>query len=147
MRNFLEWAKDSNLQGVVGYLNPEKGVDVLKHENRYSILDECRLSPAFQNMAQSLYRNTTSPVLVSGEVSFLFEVSIGVRKGCPLSRTLNVLSVDPVLQQLSTSVGILKCRLLEGHKCIPTFASAHDLMLVVPSDTTVPKFFGISELL
>lgn len=145
MRDLLEWSKDRNFQGVVCSFDQEKAFDILNHDYLFSILHQCRLSHAFQNMVQSLYRNTTSAVLVNGEVTPSFQVSRGVRQGCPLSAALYVLSIEPVLQRISAGVGIPKFPLPGGLNCIPTFAYADDLTVVVPNEIALAKVLAILD--
>ena len=62
--------------------------------------------PAFIDIIKSFYFWCRTSSSINGEVRFLFRIVSGVLQGCPLSRILFVIAIDPLLRFIESSMDL-----------------------------------------
>lgn len=107
--------------------------------------DQCRPSPAYQNMVQFLYFKLTTAVLVNRNASSPFKGNGGVTQWCPSQQCsaylVKNLSLNGSLEVEAYLISPFCGRL----NCIPTFAYADYLMVAVPNEAMIAKVLDISD--
>ena len=92
--SIIEYAEQENLPALLMFVDYEKAFDTVE----WNYVEECLLYFNFSytiiNWVKILYRNITSCVANNGWFSDFFELSRGVRQGCPLSPYLFIISSE-----------------------------------------------------
>ena len=71
----------------------------VSHQWIRSILHKIRIPSGFLNAFNSLYNGNESYAFSGGKFQWIFSIKSGVLQGCPLSGTLFVIAIDPLLTQ------------------------------------------------
>jgi exonuclease III len=84
----MEYTKENNLEGLIAFLDFEKAFDTIDWRALDEALECFNIGQNFRSWVKGVYKNTVSCVTNCGFSSVNFEVSRGVRQGCPLSAYL-----------------------------------------------------------
>lgn len=99
---------------------------------------------SFCHWVRLLYTNTYSCVLVNGHVSEVFQVTRGVRQGCPLSPLLYILVSKTIAKDVQNATSIDGFLLL-NERCVKIFQYADDTAVLVRSDDALLALFRIFD--
>ena len=67
------------------------------HAWMFAILHYIKIPKGFLNAVKAMYKNNQAYTSIAGIMTWIFIVACGVLQGCPLSGTLFVLAIDPLL--------------------------------------------------
>lgn len=90
----IDFTAEQNLEGIALFIDFEKAFDSLEWEFLLKALDTFQFGLDFKNWVKILYTNISSCTINNGYASNWFELTRGVRQGCPLSGLLFVLAVE-----------------------------------------------------
>lgn len=121
IKDLLTWYAANNTRGIFMALDQEKAFHRLSHSYVFEQLAYALISQQFIEWVKILYAAPRAAVIAQGQISEPFALQRGVRRGCPLSRLLHVMVIEPLLQGLSSTPagstpGIHPCI----HHCHPT---------------------------
>ena len=90
--------KNSTTAGV--FIDFKKAFDTLEHEYLWEVLRSMNFGEGFIGMIRTLYRRATSTVMNGGVSTGYFPLERAARQGDPISPTLFVLALEPLLAVL-----------------------------------------------
>ena len=91
IRDLIEYVNRNNLPGLIVSLDQTKGYDRVEWDFFFKVLEQFNFGPNMIKMIKTCYNNIQSAVKVNGFVSSFFDLSRGIRQGCPISTVLYVL--------------------------------------------------------
>ena len=90
----LEYADFEDIPGVLVVIDFEKAFDYLEWPFIFKVLERFNFGDTLTHWVKTLYRNPTSCIHNNGWRSDFFNLSRGVRQGCPLSPYLFILCAE-----------------------------------------------------
>lgn len=84
----------------------EKVFDRVNWDFLRAVLDRVGLGPQMKTCVGALYSSPTASVMVNGVLSEPFQISNGMRQGCPLSPLIFILSLEPFLRHIRSNADI-----------------------------------------
>ena len=91
LRDFVFLADSKQMEAFVVSIDQMKAFDRVSWSFLYAVLEKQNFPPLIRDSIRLLYTDITSCVKINGFVSQTFDVTRGVRQGCPLSPVLYVL--------------------------------------------------------
>ena len=92
--DIMEYTKEKDIEGIIAFLDFEKAFDSVN----WQVIDEAliafNIGPAFRRWVKIVYTNISSCVTNCGYSSEHFNISRGVRQGCPLSAYLFIVVAE-----------------------------------------------------
>lgn len=82
-------------------LDLNKAFDRIRHPYLLGVMTHLGFGEKFVHMIKNLLKNATSKININGHLTKPVPIEKSVRQGCPLSMTLFVIAVDPLLRRLS----------------------------------------------
>ena len=128
---------------MILFLDFEKAFDSLEWYYLFKVLDIMNFGPSFINWIHTFYKNISSCVINNGYSSELFALQRGVRQGCPLSRLLFVLAVEPLAHQVRISETIKG--LENGNKITKLTFYADDTTAFIRNDLSASSLFDLLD--
>ncbi|MEE8114299.1 MAG: reverse transcriptase family protein, partial [Nitrososphaerales archaeon] len=104
VRDIIELCKENPKDLGVLLLDQEKAFDRVDHRYLFEVLERFGLGSTFISYIKILYNNIYSVLKINNELVAPLSINKGLRQGCPLSRLLYALSIEPLLVSL-------RCRL------------------------------------
>ena len=92
--DIMELLDTKKSQGIFLFVDFDKAFDTLEWSFILKTLEAFNFGDNFKKWVSVLYNNVQSSVMNGGFMTNYFEISRGVRQGCPLSPSLFVLSVE-----------------------------------------------------
>ena len=90
----IEYSQTEDMATLITFIDYEKAFDSIKWTFMHKTLDAFGFGPVFKKWITVLYKNVNSCVMNNGYASIFFELSKGIRQGCPLSALLFILTVE-----------------------------------------------------
>ena len=94
LNDIIEYADAKKLAGILLFIDFRKAFDTIEWNFIPKCIELYNFGPNIRKWISILYNNVESGVLNAGFMTNYFQVSRGVRQGCPLSPLLFVLSVE-----------------------------------------------------
>lgn len=91
-------------KGAIVSIDLEKAFDRVDHVFLWAVLEKFGFPPEFIECIKRLYANASSKVLFNGFLTKAISVQSSVRQGCPLSMSLFILYIEPLIRMLSEGV-------------------------------------------
>lgn len=88
----------------------------------------------FIKMVQVLYVKSTVQVNVNSVLTESFEISRSVKQGCPLSATLYVLAISPLITRINNDDRINGCFLGDAYR-VAALAYADDVTVIIQNQS------------
>ena len=128
IRDVLSYCADKHVNGSLISIDQEKAFDKLNREFLFRVLDRMNFGPQISAWIKSLYTANIGHVLVNGYMSTSFDLTRGVKQGCPLSPLLFSLYIETL------SLGIKSDPTIHG---IPLPGNKHPVIMQYADDTTL----------
>lgn len=109
----------------VAYIDLKKAYDSVEHWGLNKVLTDYGFSPQFIHLIMTMCTNNTSQIITPYSLTQEIKITRGVCHCCPLSPTLFILFLNPLLQKLDTK----KLGYKLGSNFIPGSAFADDIVL------------------
>ena len=94
LNNLMEYTEVNKLPGILLFIDFRKAFDTLEWKFIHNTLAVFNFGSNIRKWISTLYCNIESGVMNAGIMTNYFQVSRGVRQGCPLSPLLFVLAVE-----------------------------------------------------
>ena len=98
-----KYLNQTNKPGALIALDFSKVFDTLSKPCILDALEMFKFEPKFQNLVNTVMKNTKSCVHNGGWVSSSFSVERGIRQGCPLSPLLFIVAVEVLAIKIRNS--------------------------------------------
>jgi Reverse transcriptase (RNA-dependent DNA polymerase) len=140
LSQIIEHAKINKNGLHVCYIDVKKAYDSVKHWGLRRVLVKYGLNPIFVKLIDNICLNNECSIATPYGPSETIHITRGVRQGCPLSPTLFILFLDPLMNVLES------CQ--KGYtinkKNIPGSAFADDMVLTSSSNRNMQELFDIT---
>ena len=90
----MDYTRQNNLEGIIAFLDFEKAFDSINWQVIDEALEAFNIGAVFRKWVKIVYKNIYSCVTNCGFSSEYFQVSRGVRQGCPLSAYLFIIVAE-----------------------------------------------------
>ena len=98
IRDLIEYVNRNNLPELIVSLDQTKAYDRVEWDVLFKVLEKFNFGPNFIKMIKTCYNNIQSAVKVNGFVSSFFDLSRGIRQGCPISTVLYILVAETLAE-------------------------------------------------
>jgi exonuclease III len=144
LRDIIDFTFRKNSQACILSLDQEKAFDRVSHSFLHKILDKSNLGSNFCTWIKILYKTPRSRVKVNHMLSEPIEILRSVRQGCPLSPSLFVLTLEPILEKIRRDTDIIGLSIPgTGEKKV--LAYADDTSLLLTTFTSIQKTLDTFE--
>ena len=117
IRDVINYANENELDAYVLTIDQMKAFDRVDRGFLMKTLRTYGFGEDFTHYVETLYRKTTSKIKANGYTSVAFELTRGVRQGCPLSALLYVLVAETLANAIRKNEQIVGIRIEnEEHK-------------------------------
>ena len=114
IRDLIHYVNNNNLPGVIISLDQTKAYDRVEWDFLFKVLRKFNFGPNFINMIKTCYTNIESCVKVNGYTSIYFNLSRGIRQGCPISTLLYILVAETLAEAVRVESEIKGIKLPDG---------------------------------
>ena len=114
IRDIIEYVNRKHLPGVIISLDQTKAYDRVEWEFLFKVLRKFNFGSNFIHMIRTCYTNIESCVKVNGFTSIYFNLSRGIRQGCPISTLLYVLVAETLAEAVRVESEIKGIKLPDG---------------------------------
>ena len=114
VKDLIDYVNNKNLPGLIVSLDQTKAYDRVEWDFLFKVLEKFNFGPNFINMIKTCYTNIESCVKVNGYTSMYFNLSRGIRQGCPISTLLYVLVAEVLAEAVRDESEINGIRLPDG---------------------------------
>ena len=114
IRDLIEYVNRNNLPGLIVSLDQTKAYDRVEWDFLFKVLEKFNFGPNFIKIIKTCYNNIQSAVKVNGFVSSFFELSRGIRQGCPISTVLYILVAETLAEAVRADSKIKGIALPDG---------------------------------
>lgn len=128
LNDIMEYTDIKKLPGIFLFVDFEKAFDTIEWSFISKTLEVFNFGGTFRKWFYVIYNNVQSSVMNGGRITNYFEVTRGVRQGCPLSPSLFILAVELLALKIRQSPN---CRGL----CLPNDKEARISQFA--DDTTI----------
>ena len=128
-------------------LDQKKAFDLISRDYLWEVLRRYGFSTAFINIVKLLYFKSSVQVNVNGVLTDQFEISRGVKQGCPLSAALYILAINPLLSRIKNDNRLAGIRCSNGNRVV-VLAYADDIVILVKNQQEldiVRQYFNLYE--
>ena len=108
--DLMEYTDVKKIPGILLFVDFEKAFDTVEWSFIHNVLKRFNFGPVIRHWISTLYSDVESAVINGGYMTNFFQISRGVRQGCPLSPLLFVLGAEILAQKIRQSPG---CRGIE----------------------------------
>ena len=140
--DMMSFTKKKNISGLAVFLDFEKAFDSIEWCYLQKCLEAFNFGPQLRQWISVLYNNISSCVLNNGFATKHFNLSRGVRQGCPLSGILFVIGVEILSNAIKRSKEIEGIQ-IDQNKSIKITQYADDTTLFVKNIRSVHRLFDL----
>jgi retron-type reverse transcriptase len=133
VRDVIAYAETAKVPMCVLTLDFQNAFDNISHDYLFAILRSYGLSDQFVSSIRHLY---ASSVQINGHLHGPIPIRCGVRQGCPLSMTLYVLCLQPLLNILERRISGI--RIAQGTRPVSVVAYADEITVFLTSAVDLP---------
>ena len=114
IRDLIEYVNRKYLPGIIISLDQTKAYDRVEWDFLFKVLRKFNFGPNFIHMIKTCYTNIESCVKLNGFISIYFNLSRGIRQGCPISTLLYILVAETLAQAVRVESEIKGIKLPDG---------------------------------
>ena len=140
--DMMSFTKKKNIPGLAVFLDFEKAFDSIEWCYLQKCLEAFNFGPQLRQWISVLYNNISSCVLNNGFATKHFNLSRGVRQGCPLSGILFVIGVEILSNAIKRSKEIEGIQ-IDQNKSIKLTQYADDTTVFVKNIRSVHRLFDL----
>ena len=140
--DMMSFTKKKNIPGLAVFLDFEKAFDSIEWCYLQKCLEAFNFGPQLRQWISVLYNNISSCVLNNGFATKHFNLSRGVRQGCPLSGILFVIGVEILSNVIKRSKEIEGIQ-IDQNKSIKITQYADDTTVFVKNIQSVHRLFDL----
>ena len=140
--DMMSFTKKKNIPGLAVFLDFEKAFDSIEWCYLQKCLEAFNFGPQLRQWISVLYNNISSCVLNNGFATKHFNLSRGVRQGCPLSGILFVIGVEILSNAIKRSKEIEGIQ-IDQNKSIKITQYADDTTVFVKNIRSVHRLFDL----
>ena len=135
----IEHANTNHNNIHIAYIDLKKAYDSVEHWGLRKVLRDYGFSAQFTTLIMAMCVNNTSQIITPYGLTRDIKITRGVRQGCPLSPTLFILFLNPLLHKLESCNYGYKV----GKTAIPGGAFADDIVLSSSTHWNLRSQFNI----
>ena len=124
-------------------LDFEKAFDSVEWGYMIKILEKFNFGQSFINWVKTCYTNISSTIINNGTTCGFFEITRGVRQGCPLSTTLFILCIELLAQMIRNNDDIKGIKF--GNRMYKISLFADDATCLIEDSDSIAYIFRITE--
>ena len=102
VRQIIEKAKEKNIPLYFHFIDFKAAFDTVWRDALWKMMKATGINPKTIKIIQHMYENTECSVLIDGQLTEWFEVTVGVRQGCILSPSLFNLFLEFVMDEVKS---------------------------------------------
>lgn len=151
MNDIITFTEDTNEPGIITCIDFEKAFDTVEWNFLFKTLDIFGFGYNFKRWISILYTDITAGVINNGKCTEFFNITRGIRQGCPISAYLFVMSAELLAIQIRENSNIEGIN-LNGY-CIKIMQMADDTTVFVKDFVSLHRvlvilylFFKVSGL-
>ena len=137
IQDIIDYAEECNLNGVLLFLDYQKAFDSIEWNFMNMTLEKFGFGNAFINLVKMLYKNANNKIVNNGWVSNSFEISRGIRQGCPISALLYILAAEIMAERIRHNDNIRGIKVGRS-KIIKLTQMADDTTIFLESEHNIP---------
>ena len=137
IQDIIDYAEECNLEGVILFLDYQKAFDSIEWNFIYMALEKFGFGNAFINFVKMLYKNANNRIINNGWVSESFEISRGIRQGCPISALLFIIAAEIMAENIRNNKNIRGIKVGRS-KVIKMTQMADDTTIFLESENVIP---------
>ena len=107
IRDIIDFSNSRDSLCAIISIDQHKAFDKVNWHFMFRVLERMNFGNNFRKWVSILYNNIFSRLLINGSFTDKFDISRGVRQGCPLSPALYVLFIEPLARFISQSRDII----------------------------------------
>jgi hypothetical protein len=111
-----QYCENKNLDSVLISLDAKKAFDSVDHKYIEETLRAYGFGNGFIKIFKTLYRDIRARILVNGFQSESLKIERGVKQGDPLSCTIFIICIDPLLRNINNSPKIKVIKITNSRK-------------------------------
>ena len=144
IKDMMSFTKKKNIPGLAVFLDFEKAFDSIEWCYLQKCLEAFNFGPQLRQWITVLYNNILNCVLNNGFATKHFNLSRGVRQGCPLSGILFVIGVKILSSAIKRSKEIEGIQ-IDPNKSIKITQYADDTTVFVKDIQSVHRLFDLLQ--
>ena len=114
IRDLIEYVNRKHIPGIIISLDQTKAYDRVEWDFLFKVLRKFNFGPNFIHMIKTCYTNIESCVKLNGFTSIYFNLSRGIRQGCPISTLLYILVAETLAEAVRVESEIKGIKLPDG---------------------------------
>ena len=147
IQDIIDYTETLDIDGVILFLDFKKAFDTVEWDFMINVLRKFGFKNDLISWVNTLYKNICSSVINNGWKSDFFEISRGIRQGCPLSALLFIIVAEILANRIRTNEEVSGIQVQidnETHKLKIT-QLADDTTLFLKNATEIPTVIKIVE--
>lgn len=142
MRDAIFFCDFNKINGYILSVDQEKAFDMLDRDFLVKVLRKMNFGEIFISWIEILYKETIGRILLNGYISTDFDITRGVRQGCPLSAYVYATYIEPLDNAINVD-NVIICIPIPGRKAPKTVLYADDLTLALSDKTDIRRVLEI----
>lgn len=138
-RDVIATAEVLNINCALMTLDFEKAFDRVNHEYLFRTMYKMGFPQSFVNLVRRILKNSSSKIMVNGQLTKSIHFKSSVRQGCPMSMALFAIAIEPLLATLEQQLQGLHM----NDQKIVCKAYADDVGLILTNEDDVRKALAI----
>ena len=125
----IDYYDITNKSGMLFSLDFKKAFDSLEWNFIFKTLEAFNFGDSFINWIKTIYNSPEACIKNNGYLSETFEITRGVRQGCPVSSLLFILSAEILATKIRKSSSLKGFKYNPNHTCVKISQYADDAIL------------------
>lgn len=135
LRDSIDYINWNNKEAAVLCIDQEKAFDRINWNYMFTMLEKLGIPPKFIQWVKLLYSNPVSCVIVNNFIGRPFQVSRGIRQGCPLSPLLYAVCAEGLGTLIRINNGLHGIQCPGGTECVKIIQHADDATVFISKES------------